>query len=147
MPLMLRNVSFMSVEQIKEWLTNLEMQFELIPDINTFMIEWDVEGKMFEVRVTVRADKWIHVAVLLLKPEELPSDQKEEIYGFLLRENWMHDDVTYSMDENDNLYSENDIPECTNMDNFASELNAVVFGLEHFYTNVSTKFGIEPKGK
>lgn len=137
----------MSVEQIKGWLTKLKMQFELIPDINTFKIDWDVEGRTFEVRIAVRADKWIHVAVLLLRPEELPTDQKAEVYAFLLRENWMHDDVTYSMDENDNLYSENDIPECTNIDNFVSELNGVIFGLEHFYTNVSSRFGIEPKGK
>jgi hypothetical protein len=107
---------------------------------------WDVEGTNFEIRITIRADKRIHAAVLLLGPEEVPSANKEELYGFLLRENWMLDDVTYSMDEKGNLYSENDIPEQTNLENFKSELDAVVFGLERFFTNVSSRFGIEPKG-
>ncbi|MHA2020792.1 MAG: YbjN domain-containing protein [Candidatus Thorarchaeota archaeon] len=136
----------MSMEQIKNWLNSLEVPFELEVDISTFKLMWDVEGTNFEVRITLRADKWIHVAVLLLRPEEVPPENKEELYGFLLRENWMLDDVTYSMDEKGNLYSENDIPEQTNLENFKSELDAVVFGLERFFTNVSSRFGIEPIG-
>ncbi|MHA2117344.1 MAG: YbjN domain-containing protein [Candidatus Thorarchaeota archaeon] len=134
------------MEQIKNWLNSLEVPFELEVDISTFKLMWDVEGTNFEVRITLRADKWIHVAVLLLRPEEVPPENKEELYGFLLRENWMLDDVTYSMDEKGNLYSENDIPEQTNLENFKSELDAVVFGLERFFTNVSSRFGIEPIG-
>jgi hypothetical protein len=126
----------MSIEKIKSWLNSLEVSFELVEDTSTFKLKWDV----------IRADKWIHVAVLLLRPEEVPSENKEDLYGFLLRENWMLDDVTYSMDERGNLYSENDIPEQTNLENFKSELDAVVFGLERFFTNVSSRFGIEPKG-
>ncbi|MHA2385273.1 MAG: YbjN domain-containing protein [Candidatus Thorarchaeota archaeon] len=136
----------MSIEQIKSWLNSLEAPFELEEDTSTFKLKWDVEGTNFEIRVTIRADKWIHVAVLLLRPEEVPAESKEDLYGFLLRENWMLDDVTYSMDEKGNLYSENDIPEQTNLENFKSELDAVVFGLERFFTNVSSRFGIEPKG-
>lgn len=122
------------------------MPFDLAEDTSTFKLKWDVEGTVFEIKITVRADKWIHVAVLLLRSEEVPADSKEDLYGFLLRENWLLDDVTYSMDEKGNLYSENDIPEQTNLENFKSELDAVVFGLERFYTNVSSRFGIEPKG-
>jgi hypothetical protein len=136
----------MSVEQVKKWLNSLEISFELMEDINTFKLEWDVEDSTFEIRVAIRADKWIHVAVLLLRSEEIPQESKEELYGFMLRENWMLDDVTYSMDENGNLYSENDIPEQTNLDNFKSELDAVIFGLERFVTIVSSRFGINPRG-
>ncbi|MHA2208039.1 MAG: YbjN domain-containing protein [Candidatus Thorarchaeota archaeon] len=136
----------MSIEKIKSWLNSLEVSFELVEDTSTFKLKWDVEGTNFEIKITIRADKWIHVAVLLLRPEEVPSENKEDLYGFLLRENWMLDDVTYSMDERGNLYSENDIPEQTNLENFKSELDAVVFGLERFFTNVSSRFGIEPKG-
>jgi hypothetical protein len=134
------------MEQIKSWLSSLEVPFELEEDKNTFKVLWDVEGTNFEVRITVRADKWILVAVLLLRPDEIPAESREDLYGFLLRENWQLDDVTYSMDEKGNLYSENDIPEQTNLENFKSELDAVVFGLERFFTNVSSRFGIEPKG-
>jgi hypothetical protein len=139
------------LEQIKNWLNSLEVPFELeedisTEDISTFRLMWDVESTKFEIKITIRADKWIHVAVLLLGPDEVPPENKEELYGFLLRENWMLDDVTYSMDENGNLYSENDIPEQTNLENFKSELDAVVFGLERFFTNVSSRFGIEPRG-
>jgi hypothetical protein len=136
----------MSVEQIENWLKSLEIPFELIKDIHTFRLKWDVEGTSFDIRVAIRADKWIHVAVLLLGPEEIPKEYREELYGFLLSENWMLDDVTYSMDERGNLYSENDIPEQTNLENFKSELDAVILGLERFYTNVSSRFGIEPRG-
>lgn len=136
----------MSVEQVKNWLNSLEISFELLEDIHTFKLAWDVEGTSFDIRVAIRADKWIHVAVLLLRPEEIPQDVREDLYGFLLRENWMLDDVTYSMDEKGNLYSENDIPELTNLENFKSELDAVIFGLERFYTIVSSRFGIEPRG-
>ncbi len=136
----------MSVEQVKNWLNSLEIPYELLEDINTFDLKWDVEGTTFDIRVAIRADKWIHVAVRLLRPEEIPQESKEELYGFLLRENWMLDDVTYSMDERGNLYSENDIPEQTNLENFKSELDAVIFGLERFFTTVSSRFGIEPRG-
>ncbi len=136
----------MSMEQIKNWLNSLEVPFELEEDKNTFKLLWDVEGTNFEIRITVRADKWILVAVLLLRSDEIPAESKEDLYGFLLHENWQLDDVTYSMDEKGNLYSENDIPEQTNLENFKSELDAVVFGLERFFTNVSSRFGIEPKG-
>ncbi len=136
----------MSMEQIKNWLNSLEVPFELEEDKNTFKLLWDVEGTNFEIRITIRADKWILVAVLLLRSEEIPAESKEDLYGFLLHENWQLDDVTYSMDEKGNLYSENDIPEQTNLENFKSELDAVVFGLERFFTNVSSRFGIEPKG-
>ena len=136
----------MSMEQIKNWLNSLEVPFELEEDKNTFKLLWDVEGTNFEIRITIRADKWILVAVLLLRSEEIPAESKEDLYGFLLRENWQLDDVTYSMDMKGNLYSENDIPEQTNLENFKSELDAVVFGLERFFTNVSSRFGIEPKG-
>ena len=139
-------LTMVSIRNIKDWLNSLEIPFELLEDINTFRLTWDVEGKSFDIRVTIRADKWIHVAVLLLRPEEVPQGSKEELYGFLLRENWMLDDVTYSMDEKGNLYSENDIPEQTNLENFRSELDAVIFGLERFFTTVSSRFGIEPSG-
>ena len=136
----------MSVEQVKSWLNSLEVPFELEEDTSTFHLKWDVEGTNFDVRITIRADRWILVAVLLLRPDEIPAESREDLYGFLLRENWMLDDVTYSMDEKGNLYSENDIPEQSNLENFKSELDAVVFGLERFFTNVSSRFGIEPKG-
>ncbi|MFW9953912.1 MAG: hypothetical protein ACFFD3_05095 [Candidatus Thorarchaeota archaeon] len=136
----------MSVEKIKSWLDSLDAIYELIEDINTFDLKWDVEGTIFDVRITIRADKWIHVAVRLLKPEEIPDESRQELYAFLLTENWMLDDVTYSMDEKGNLYSENDIPEQTNFENFKSELDAVILGLERFYTMVSNRFGIEPSG-
>lgn len=136
----------MSVEQVKNWLNSLEIPYELLEEINTFDLKWDVEGTTFDVRIAIRADKWIHVAVRLLRLEEIPQESKEELYGFLLRENWMLDDVTYSMDERGNLYSENDIPEQTNLENFKSELDAVIFGLERFFTTVSSRFGIEPRG-
>ncbi|MFW9910860.1 MAG: YbjN domain-containing protein [Candidatus Thorarchaeota archaeon] len=136
----------MSMEQIKSWLNSLEVPFELEEDKSTFKVLWDVEGTNFEVRITVRADKWILASVLLLRQDEIPAECREELYGFLLHENWQLDDVTYSMDERGNLYSENDIPEQSNLENFKSELDAVVFGLERFFTNVSSRFGIEPKG-
>ncbi|MHA1965991.1 MAG: hypothetical protein ACW97G_15560 [Candidatus Thorarchaeota archaeon] len=82
----------MSIEKIKSWLNSLEVSFELVEDTSTFKLKWDVEGTNFEIRVTIRADKWIHVAVLLLRPEEVPAESKEDLYGFLLRENWMLDD-------------------------------------------------------
>ncbi|MFW9849895.1 MAG: hypothetical protein ACFFF4_12220 [Candidatus Thorarchaeota archaeon] len=136
----------MSVEQIRNWLDSLEIIYELIEDINTFDVKWDVEDTIFDIRVTLRADKWIHVAVRLLRPEEIPEECTQELYGFLLNENWMLDDVTYSMDEKGNLYSENDIPEQTDLENFKRELDAVILGLEHFYAEVSSRFGIEPSG-
>ncbi|MFW9808904.1 MAG: YbjN domain-containing protein [Candidatus Thorarchaeota archaeon] len=136
----------MSVDQVEKWLTSLEVPFELLKEIHTFRVMWEVEDATFEIRIAIRADKWIHVAVLLLQPDEIPDGNKRELYEFLLRENWALDDVTYSMDEKGNLYSENDIPEQTNLENFKSELDAVVFGLERFVTIVSSRFGINPKG-
>ncbi|MFW9767575.1 MAG: YbjN domain-containing protein [Candidatus Thorarchaeota archaeon] len=136
----------MSVDQLEKWLTSLDLPFELLQDIHTFRVMWEVEEATFEIRIAIRADKWIHVSVLLLKPDEIPHESREELFEILLRENWMLDDVTYSMDEKGNIYSENDIPEQTNLENFKSELDAAIFGLERFVTIVSSRLGINPKG-
>jgi hypothetical protein len=139
-----RSPDTMSAEKIKVWLDSLEVPYEYDEGINTFKTEWDVEGKPFEVRITIRADRWILVAVRLLNAEGIPSDNREELLAFLLQENYMLDDVTYSMDEKGNIYSENDIPEQASFDDFTSEFDAVVFGMMRFFDSVSARFGIEP---
>ncbi len=134
----------MSAERIKEWLDSLEVPYEFNEDIKTFKTEWDVEGIACEVRITIRADRWILVAVRLLDAERITPDIREELFAFLLQENYMLDDVTYSMDEKGNIYSENDIPEQASLDDFRSEFDAVVFGMKRFFDNVSARFGLEP---
>ncbi|MFX1265213.1 MAG: hypothetical protein ACFFH0_07520, partial [Promethearchaeota archaeon] len=74
----------------------------------------------------------------------ISPDIREELLAFLLQENYALDDVTYSMDEKGNIYSENDIPEQASLDDFTSEFNAVVFGMMRFFDNVSARFGLEP---
>lgn len=134
----------MSAERIREWLDTLEVPYEYDEEIKTFKTEWDVEGKASEVRITIRADRWILVAVRLLDAERITPDIREELFAFLLQENYMLDDVTYSMDEKGNIYSENDIPEQASLDDFRSEFDAVVFGMKRFFDNVSARFGLEP---
>lgn len=119
----------------------MQIPFETNEEKTRFFTDWSIDGTSFKVIINVRVDGWIQITALLMKAEEMPEGRKLEILESLMKNNWELDDVTYSMDENGNIYSENDIPGHSNVQTFLTELNAVVYGAKRFFSDFSEFIG------
>ncbi len=132
----------MSVDTVQTWLYAMHVEFDLNLETGTFRTEWVQDDMKFEVFIYCKPDGWIKIVATILKAESVPPQIKEALYAELLRENWRHEDVTYSMDEQGNLYAENDVPDYSNLGNFLTELNSVVYAVKQFNTNIAPIFGL-----
>ncbi len=135
-------VSGMAVDIVQTWLYTMQVEFDLDVDNGVFVTEWPIDDRKFEMYISCRADGWIQISALLVRDDRIPPAVKEALYAELLKENRRLDDVTYSMDEEGNLYAENDVPVHSNLGNFLTELNAVVYAVKRFKRNVAQIFGL-----
>ncbi|MBD3404611.1 MAG: hypothetical protein GF411_00570 [Candidatus Lokiarchaeota archaeon] len=133
----------MVASQVQTWLNVMQIPFETNEDKTRFFTEWSLDGKSFKVIINVRVDGWIQITALLIESKDIPAERKLEILEHLMKDNWELDDVTYSMDKDGNIYSENDIPGHSNVETFLTELNAVVYGAKRFFSNFEDIIGIE----
>jgi hypothetical protein len=134
---------YLMFEKVKVWLKQMGLNFAYNQELNLFHLPYNIDGNQFSVVVGVFPDaNWLKIAALIVPAESVPSG----LYEALLKEMWNLFEVTYSVDENGNVFSENDIPFSSNFENFQSELQAVVFGVTHFFKVIAPKFKIIPKG-
>ena len=130
-------------EKVKEWLKKMGLNHAYNKELNLFHLPYTIDGNQFSVVVGVFPDaNWLKIAALIVTAEFVPKGLYEE----LLKEMWTLFEVTYSVDENGNIFSENDIPFSSNFENFQSEFQAVVFGVTHFFKVIAPKFKISTKG-
>ncbi|MFW9993553.1 MAG: hypothetical protein ACFFD4_16025 [Candidatus Odinarchaeota archaeon] len=129
-------------DKVKKWLDEMNLKYGVNSELKLFHIPWDVDGIKFSTLLMVTPDnKWIKAAAQILKAEDVP----EGLYRSLLKANWDLFDVTYSIDEKGNVYSENDISSESNYAGFRSEIAAIVFGVRYFFNTVAPKFDIAKK--
>ncbi len=134
----------MAVDTVQTWLYTMQVQFDLDMEKATFRTGWVLDDQKFEVCLMCRPDGWIQILAPLVKAEHVLPQIRENLYAELLKENWRLDDVTYSMDEEGNLYAENDVPAHSNLGNFLTELNAVVYAVKRFHQTVAHIYGLVP---
>ncbi|MFX1517265.1 MAG: hypothetical protein ACFFC6_13260 [Promethearchaeota archaeon] len=131
----------MSLELVKTWLGRMNIPFNITPR-NTIVILYNMENKYkFAVNI-IPEGRWIQIAASMVHADEIPKKRKEEILADLLKGNWKLNDVTYSMDPNGSLFSENDVGADSNFENFASEFGAVGFGVKYFFDEIGPKYGL-----
>ncbi|MCF2138123.1 MAG: hypothetical protein K9W43_12905 [Candidatus Thorarchaeota archaeon] len=133
----------MEIEQIHSWLKLMQLPFTYDENTLTFKTEYNIEGKNVPISIIPHKPDWIKVKVQVMALDKVPEEKKLDILKALLIQNYMLDDVTFSMDESCIIYSENDIPRSSNLENFHSELTAVVLGTLTFVKNIAPKFGID----
>ncbi len=96
----------------------------------------------FEVLLIYTADGLIKIRALLLKSDDIPPLIRGALYVELLKENSRHDEVVYSMDDFENIYAKNDVPEYANLETFLTEFKAVVYAVKYFNNNIAPIFGL-----
>ncbi|MFX1513029.1 MAG: hypothetical protein ACFFCQ_10615 [Promethearchaeota archaeon] len=129
----------MSFEKVKSWLDQMELRYSHNEEMNLFYLPYDISGTKFAVQIGVFDEKWIKIAALIVQADMIPKG----LLRALLNANWHLFDVTYSIDDNGNVFSENDVPVDSNFENFRSEFGAVVFGVTHFFDTIANKLNVE----
>lgn len=124
-------------KKVKKWLDKMKLKYAESKFEDEYALPFDIEGTQFLVRVFV-LEKWVKVAALVVPAEFVP----EGLHKALLKANWDLFDVTYSVDEDGNIFSENDIPSTSNYENFESEFNAVIAGVLYFFGAVAKEFSV-----
>lgn len=133
----------LTMDKVMTWLRVMDVPFTLDKSTQTFVTEWDSRGVTFKVVVTCLEDGWIRVVAFLLTTDRISPEKKVHFFEELLRDNWRLEDVTYSIDSEGQICTHNDIPAQSNMENFMSEFNAVVYSAQQFWNNLE-KYGIDP---
>jgi len=132
-------------EQIRSWLELMRLPYNYDPDGNRYSIIYDVEGHRLPVIIEPTKPEWIKIRVRLGEINKIPEANKLGFLREMLYGNFVLDDVTFSMDKDGVMYSENDIPRSSNLENFHSELTAVVLGALTFVREIAPKFDMSPE--
>ena len=77
----------------------------------------------------------------IIGANEIPQELVAVVHANLLLANFNLNEVTYSIDPEGNIYSENDLPVDSDLITFKSELGAVVFGYQYFYEQLAPQIG------
>ena len=124
----------MQIEDLEE---NAEDKSYTIPLKFTFPDGYEIKLKTL-FRVT---DRFIMAKCLLLfyKDIKRSRDIDLKLHTLLLRGNFDLFDVTYSLDNQNNVYVEMDIIPSANYEAFEDELKGVFYGIEFFFNQVMAK--------
>lgn len=127
------------MNKIQAWMKSMNLKFQIFN--NNFVILYDIEGIRFAVNVNIMGN-WIQIAASIVHSTDIPIEKREDLLADLLKQNWILNDVTYSIDPNGSIFSENDIPLESNFENFRSEFGAVVCGVTNFFNSIGPKYGL-----
>ena len=128
------------VEKVKGWLDELNLNYFVSQNGTEIMLPYKIDERTFNVRIVV-APEWMQLFCMILAANEVPQELVGAIHANLLLANFNLNEVTYSIDPEGNIYSENDIPVESDLVTFKSELGAVVFGYQYFYEQIAPKIG------
>jgi len=131
-----------NLEKVKGFLTKLN-RGEITVDKKNFsidsliIIEFEsADDLKLKNRILITKD-WIMSKTCLMFFETVPEP---EIFHLLcvemLKANFEYPEVTYSVDDEGNMYIEADMPSDTTFENFESEFNSILFGTLHFYNMI-----------
>ncbi|NHJ49084.1 MAG: hypothetical protein FK733_14955 [Asgard group archaeon] len=129
-----------TVEKVKSWLDELNLNYFVSQSGSEIMLPYKIDERTFDVRVVV-AEEWMQVFCKIIAANEVPQELVAVVHANLLLANFNLNEVTYSIDPEGNIYSENDLPVDSDLITFKSELGAVVFGYQYFYEQLAPKIG------
>ena len=130
------------LEKVKGFLMKLE-RGEISVDKKNFaldsliVIEFEIgEDLKLKNRILVTKD-WILAKTCLMFFETVPDPELFHLMCIeMLKANFEYPEVTYSVDDEGNMYIEADMPSDTTFENFESEFNSILFGTLHFYNTI-----------
>ncbi|MFX1534210.1 MAG: hypothetical protein ACFFDI_08325 [Promethearchaeota archaeon] len=123
----------------KNWLEKMDLDYE--EDQDSLILPWLIEEKRFLMRIVTTED-FVQTVLLIMEKDQIPANKREQLYFELLKANFYSNDVTYSLDDEGNVYSENDCPLRSDLESFSSELKAIVSSVAHFINGIAPKIGL-----
>ena len=128
---------------IKEIQEDPEKKSYLIP--LKFIFPDELEIKLATIFHVI--DKFIMAKCLLLLYDDIKRsrDIDLKLYMLLLRANFELLDVTYSLDNENNVFVEMDIISTANFEAFEDELNGLFHGIEFFFSSIMPEVAEEIK--
>lgn len=130
----------LSLIKVQKWLKKMDIKFQMINE--SIVLMYNIKNIQFAVNINILGE-WIQIAASTVRTQDVIAETREELYADLLKQNFLLNDVTYSLDSQGSIFSENDIPVDSNYENFVSEFNAVVYGVIHFYDKIGLKYGLD----
>ncbi|MHA1784168.1 MAG: hypothetical protein ACTSVY_16385 [Candidatus Helarchaeota archaeon] len=125
-----------------------EIQAEILgEDMGNHIIDVPIDvifGTDDKIRLICRiaiTNEWIHLKCLVMYHKSLPRKRavQQALWEDLLLGNYMYPDVTFSIDEDKNIFVEADVPTITTLDNFISNFSSIGLGIDHFYNEIIPK--------
>lgn len=129
-----------TVEKVKGWLDELNLKCFISPNGSEIMLPYKIDDRTFNVRIVI-APEWMQLFCQIIPANEIPEELVGAVHANLLLANFNLNEVTFSIDPEGNVYSENDLPADSDLVTFKSELGAVVFGYQHFFEQIAPKIG------
>jgi len=129
-----------TVEKVKGWLDELNLNYFVSQNGSEIMLPYKIDDRTFNVRIVV-APEWMQLFCQVIPANEVPEELVSSIHAHLLLANFNLNEVTFSIDPEGNIYSENDLPADSDLITFKSELGAVVFGYQYFFEQLAPKIG------
>lgn len=127
------------LEKVKGFLVKLE-RGEIFADKKNFAIDSLIviefeSGEDLKLKNRILVTKnWILAKTCLMFFETVPDPEIFHLMCIeMLKANFEYPEVTYSVDDEGNMYIEADMPSSTTFENFESEFNSILFGTLHFY--------------
>ncbi len=140
-------------EKVKEFLIKIGINEKNIienEEENSFEIPLTIEFEnsdpiILKTKMLI-TEKWIFSKCLIIYDNKLPSGNiKNLLYQELLKANFDLAEVTFSLDQVNNIYIETDMPTTTHYENFQSEFQSIPFGVLHFFNDIVPKISSEIK--
>lgn len=122
--------SALAFEKVSKYLTLLEKEVEINKDERVIKVLEKINGK--KVIVEIRFSKnWVITYVTLGSIKDLPSDKKLKVLEKLLLLNRNYAEVCFGIDEQYNVYCEEDtLLDALTLDVFLEEYNAVLIAFK-----------------
>ena len=135
-------------DQIREYLLKLDFK-QITEDRENFTYELPLEvnfdsGEQINLKTRIVITPiWIFCKCCVLFYTSIPKEPQSAFINLMeemLHANFLYSELTYSLDEERNVYAECDMPRIgLNFENFESEFNSIFFGVLHLYNEIIPK--------
>ena len=98
-------------------------------------------------RIEITKDGWIIIKCMLMFNYVIPPEPKiyRSLWKKLLQVNYHYPEITYSLDDDANIYAETDMPVDTTFENFQSEYRSIKQGALNYFNNILPTIDAEIK--
>ena len=129
-----------TVEKVKGWLDELNLNYFVSQSGSEIMLPYKIDERTFNVRIVVAAE-WMQLFCQVLQANEVPQELVSAIHANLLLANFNLNEVTFSIDPEGNIYSENDIPVDADLSTSTFHIKTGEIGYQYFFEQLAPKIG------